>query len=292
MPPERCMSKTSEIVRSLKAWRKYGQEYLEGKGIDDARNDAWLLMEYVCNINKSFYYLHMNDAMDERDALQYQTMLKQRGAHIPVQYLVREAWFYGQPYQVNEHVLIPRQDTEVLVEETLKHLQPGMQVLDLCTGSGCILLSLIRHASVTGVGSDISAKALEIAEKNETMQHLKGARWIKSDLFEQIEGTFDVIVSNPPYIASGVIPTLMEEVRDHEPLLALDGHEDGLYFYRKIVSEAPAYLKDGGWLCMEIGYDQEQALRKLLTEAGYTAVTIKKDLADLPRVAAAQWREK
>lgn len=285
------MNKNSEILCSIKAWLTYAREYLEGRGIEDARQDAWLLMEYVCNINKSFYYLHMNDPMDEEDAAQYQELLRRRGSHIPVQYLIGEAWFYGQPYQVNENVLIPRQDTEVLIEEALQHLEPGMRILDLCTGSGCILLTLVRHASVTGAGSDISPKALEVARKNEKAQHLKGCTWIESDLFENIGGAFDMIVSNPPYIATKVIPTLMEEVRNHEPILALDGHEDGLYFYRKIVEQAPEYLKPGGWLCMEIGYDQREALYTLLNDTGYINVEIKKDLADLPRVAIAQWRE-
>ena len=132
------MNKNSEILCSIKAWLTYAREYLEGRGIEDARQDAWLLMEYVCNINKSFYYLHMNDPMDEEDAAQYQELLRRRGSHIPVQYLIGEAWFYGQPYQVNENVLIPRQDTEVLIEEALQHLEPGMRILDLCTGLSLI----------------------------------------------------------------------------------------------------------------------------------------------------------
>lgn len=283
------MSKEHEILTSLKAWRKYAQECLEDSGIVDAAQDAWLLMEYVCNINKSFYYLHMNDDMDKGDAIQYQELIHKRASHIPVQYLIGEAWFYGQPYQVNEHVLIPRQDTEVLIEEALSHLEPGMRILDLCTGSGCILLTLIRHASITGVGSDISLDALEVAKQNEKRQKLKGCTWVESNLFEQIGGTFDMITSNPPYIPTKVISGLMEEVRDHEPILALDGHEDGLYFYRKIVDEARQHLKPQGWLCMEIGHDQGEALTDLMTQSGYSSIEIKKDLAGLSRVAVAKW---
>lgn len=282
------MSSHEVILRSMKAWRKYGQEYLEAKGIGDAREDAWILMEYVCNITKSFYYMHMNDPMDEADTREYRSLIRKRGEHIPVQYLTGEAWFYGQPYVVNEHVLIPRQDTEVLAEEALKRLEPGMHVLDLCTGSGCILLTLVRHASVNGVGSDISSKALEVARLNAKRQNMKGCTWVESDLFDKIGGSFDMIVSNPPYIASEVIPTLMEEVREHEPILALDGRGDGLYFYRKITAQAGEYLKPGGWLCLEIGYDQADALRELLRENGYENIEIKCDLADLPRVALGQ----
>lgn len=283
------MSSKEELTRSMKSWRKYGQDYLEAKEIEDARMDAWLLMEYVCNITKSYYYMHMNDSMDQQDAMQYQELIKKRGAHIPVQYLIGEAWFFGQSFKVNEHVLIPRQDTEQLVEEALKYLQAGQRVLDLCTGSGCILLSLITQASVTGVGSDISPEALEVAKQNEKRMHVHGTTWVQGDLFENVTGTFDLIVSNPPYIATEVIPTLMEEVREHEPLLALDGHEDGLYFYRKIVAEAGKYLNRGGRLLMEIGYDQADVLTELLTEAGFLDVEIQRDLADLARVAGGLW---
>lgn len=283
------MSNKDELTRSMKSWRKYGQDYLEAKEIEDARMDAWLLMEYVCNITKSYYYMHMNDPMDQQDAIQYQELIQKRGAHIPVQHLIGEAWFYGQSFKVNEHVLIPRQDTEVLVEEALKYLQAGQRVLDLCTGSGCILLTLINQASVSGMGSDISPEALEIAKQNEKRLHIHGTTWVEGDLFEHVTGTFDLIVSNPPYIATDVIPTLMEEVRDHEPVLALDGHEDGLYFYRKIVAEAGKYLNHGGRLLMEIGYDQADALTKFLNEAGFLDVEIQRDLADLARVAGGLW---
>ncbi|MDD3279032.1 MAG: peptide chain release factor N(5)-glutamine methyltransferase [Lachnospiraceae bacterium] len=283
------MNNKEELTRSLKSWRKYGQDYLEAKEIEDARMDAWLLMEYVCNISKSYYYMHMNDSMDRQDALQYQEMIQKRGIHIPVQYLIGEAYFYGQSFKVNEHVLIPRQDTEILIEECEKYLQAGQRVLDLCTGSGCILLTLIRLASVSGVGSDISPEALAVAKSNEKRLHLHGVTWIEGDLFEHVTGTFDLIVSNPPYIATGVIPTLMEEVREHEPMLALDGHEDGLYFYRKIVGESAQYLNPGGRLLLEIGYDQAEALTAMLTEAGFANIEVQKDLADLARVVSGRW---
>lgn len=286
------MNKANMPLRSLKEWRSYGQGYLKDANIEDADTDAWLLMEYVCKMNRNYYYLHMDDFMEEKAALRYQELIHKRAVHIPVQYLIGEAWFYGESYLVDEHVLIPRQDTEVLIEESLKRLKPGMHILDLCTGSGCILLTLIRNASVTGAGSDISPQALAVAEKNQKRQGLKNCSWIESNLFEKIEGTFDMITSNPPYIPSEEIPGLMEEVRDHEPVLALDGHEDGLYFYRKIIDQSRRHLKSQAWLCMEIGFDQSNALTTLLTEAGYTNIQIIKDLAALPRVAVAQWISK
>ena len=278
------MRSGSSRERSLKAWLDYGTQYLETRQIADAKTDAWLLMEYVANITRSFYYMHMHEPMDESDAEDYLGLLKRRGEHVPVQYLTGEAWFYGYSFRVNQHVLIPRQDTEVLVEEALKRVMPGMRILDLCTGSGCILLSVLKNASVSGVGADISQEALLVAELNRKRLGVR-ASWIESDLFENIGGTFHMILSNPPYVPSSVIPGLDPEVREHEPVLALDGREDGLYFYRRIVSEAREYLSPGGWLCMEIGYDQGPVLRELLTKNGYREIEIIKDLAGNDRVA-------
>lgn len=278
------MDRPRRSLRSLQEWRRFGIEYLQAKGIEDARTDAWTLLEYVTNITRSYYYMHMNEEISEEDAEEYQRLLKRRGGREPVQYITGEAWFYGRSFRVNPHVLIPRQDTEILVEEVLKQTMPGMRVLDLCTGSGCILLTLLKEASVTGAGSDISPEALQVAEQNRKRLKVHGS-WIESDLFEKIGGTFDLIVSNPPYIASGVIRELEPEVREHEPLRALDGGRDGLDFYRRIVREAPEYLNPGGWLFLEIGYDQGESLRNLLEEAGFVSVEIVKDLAGLDRVA-------
>lgn len=275
-------------VRSMKDWLEYGIGFLEAHQIEDAKTDAWLLMEYTANINKSYYYMNMHEPMDAGDAEDYALLIHRRAEHIPVQYLIGEAWFYGRSFRVNESVLIPRQDTEILVEEALKRIRPGMHVLDLCTGSGCILLTVLKEAAVTGVGSDISADALLVAELNRKRLNAQ-ANWIQSDLFQEIGGSFDMILSNPPYIQTRVIEDLSPEVKDHEPHLALDGSEDGLLFYRRIVAETPEYLNPSGWLCMEIGYDQGDALRELLAGSGkYTNVEIVKDLSGLDRVALAQ----
>ena len=247
-------------------------------------------MEYVSNITRSFYYMHMHEPMDPGDAEDYLHLLKRRGEHMPLQYLTGEAWFYGYSFRVNQHVLIPRQDTEVLVEEALKRAMPGMRILDLCTGSGCILLSVLKEASVTGVGTDISPEALLVAELNRKRLGVH-ASWIESDLFEKVGGTFQMILSNPPYIRSSVISELDPEVREHEPLQALDGQEDGLYFYRKIVKESGGYLSPGGWLCLEIGYDQGEDLQHLLKAHGYIEIEIIKDLAGNDRVAVGKLPE-
>lgn len=273
------------LHRTFRQWLAYGRYYLEHAGIEDAQTDSWLLLEFVCNITRSFYFLHMNEQMDAAEAAEYQRLVGLRAEHIPLQHLTGEAWFYGEAFEVTPDVLIPRQDTEVLVEAALERLAAGMHILDLCTGSGCILLTLIREGCVTGVGADISERALAVARRNGARLKARGCTWIQGDLFERIGGVFDMIVSNPPYIASEEITRLMPEVREHEPLLALDGHEDGLYFYRRITAEAGEYLKPGGWLCLEIGYDQGEALQALLEEAGYEEIEIRRDLSGLPRVA-------
>lgn len=271
--------------RTFRQWLAYGRYYLEHAGIGDAQTDSWLLLEFVCNITRSFYFLHMNEEMETGEAEEYQRLIRLRAEHVPLQYLTGEAWFYGEAFEVTPDVLIPRQDTEVLVEAALERLAAGMRILDLCTGSGCILLTLVREGCVTGVGADVSERALAVARRNEKRRKARGCTWIQGDLFEHIGGVFDMIVSNPPYIASGEFPELMPEVREHEPLLALDGRADGLYFYRRITAEAGEYLKPGGWLCMEIGCGQGEALKDMLAGAGYEEIEIRKDLCGLPRVA-------
>ena len=162
--------------------------------------------------------------------------------------------------------------------------EEGQSILDMCTGSGCILLSLLHYSNnCTGVGVDISEAALTVAKTNCEALGLN-ASFLQSDLFEKVEGTYDIIVSNPPYIRSDVIPTLMEEVKGHEPMLALDGMEDGLYFYRKIVKESKKFLNGGGMLFFEIGYDQGAQVSEMMKLAGYCEVKVVKDLAGLDRV--------
>lgn len=189
-------------------------------------------------------------------------------------------------------MLIPRQDTEVLVETVLSYLKPESDILDMCTGSGCILLSLLAMGKAChGIGADISADALQVAIKNkarisEQCQKELEAAFIESNLFTAIESgkKFDVIVSNPPYIASAVIDSLEPEVRLHEPMQALDGTADGLYFYRKIIQESRSFMKEQAGLFFEIGYDQAEAVAELMKEAGFTNVTVKQDYAGLDRV--------
>ena len=269
---------------------KKGTEKLVKDGVPDAGSDAWMLMEFAFEIEKGYYFLHEDDKIEKEQQERYEKLIAEREKRIPLQQITQTAWFMGYPFYVNENVLTPRFDTEILVEQVGKLLKPGMRILDLCTGSGCILLSLLseyRELNLEGVGADISAAALNVAKENQKRLKVK-ASMVESNLFSQVEGEFDLIVSNPPYIATGELQKLMPEVRDHEPQLALDGKEDGLYFYREIIKQASGYLRSGGWLCFEIGYDQGEALEQLMKYAGYKNVKIGKDLAGLDRIAIGQ----
>lgn len=267
---------------------RYGKKYLADRQIENSGGDAWYLMEYVWGIDRNYYFLHSDDIIEQKDEERYRDLLQKRGSHIPLQHLTGTCDFMGLTFQVNDQVLIPRQDTETLVESALSRLKEGDRALDLCTGSGCIILSLEKlRPGIRGLGADISAAALAVAKRNRDSLGLESDFCI-SDLFEGIEGVFDMIVSNPPYIASGKIPGLMEEVRGFEPLLALDGGADGLDFYRRIIKDARNFLKPGGWLGLEIGYDQREAVEELLRRQGFIRTETLQDLAGLDRTVWAE----
>ncbi len=263
---------------------KLGEKVLETASIVEAKLDAWLLLEMVCKIDRSFYYLHMEDDLLEEQVSEYEIALKKRAEHVPLQYIVGETEFMGLKFKVNSSVLIPRQDTETLVEEALKVITPGMRVLDLCTGSGCIIVSILHNvADVEGYAIDISKQALNVAKENAKLNGV-AVNFERSDLFDNVTGTFDVIVSNPPYIPSLEVVKLMPEVGSFEPLEALDGKEDGLYFYREIIASCKEYLKPEGRILFEIGYDQGEAVQTMLLDAGFKEVCVIKDLARNDRV--------
>ena len=277
-------------------WLRKASASLESAGIADAESDAWLMFSHVTGMSRMEYTLDRDKCLSDEEICSLAKMLEKRNQHIPVQQITGEAWFMGYPFFVNENVLIPRMDTEVLVEAVLTRL-PAVpvtengkrRVLDMCTGSGCILLSLLKEEKgLLGTGADISEKALLVARENAHRLECE-AQFIFSDLWENIEDTYEIIVSNPPYIVRNVISTLDTEVKDHEPVLALDGGEDGLDFYRKIVADTHRHLVPGGRGGVEIGYDQGQALTALLKKAGYRNIEILKDLAGLDRVALG-WR--
>lgn len=277
---------------TLKQSYKVGTVKLAEEGIEEFSLDAWYLLEYVTGVSKAMYFAEPERAVSEENADRYIDCIRRRAAHIPLQHITGEQEFMGYPFCVNEHVLIPRQDTEILVEEAIQVMRPKMKVLDMCTGSGCIVLSILKMCrekyymtDLQGIGADVSEEALKVARENGRRLGVP-VTWIQSDLFEKIpeEEKYDVIVSNPPYIETAVIDTLQEEVRLHDPYIALDGKEDGLYFYRRIISEAGKYLKTQGKLMFEIGCDQAEAVEELMKNAGYEQITVKKDLAGLDRV--------
>ncbi len=263
---------------------EFGTKCLTDAGVPDAALDAWYLLQMVCKIERSYYYVHGEEDITQDAQKEYEIAVQKRAEHIPLQYIIGEQEFMGLRFKVNSNVLIPRQDTETLVEQVLKIVKPGMKVLDLCTGSGCVLISVLKNApELTGMGSDISKTALLVAKENAKL-HEVDAEWVRSDLFDNITETFDVIMANPPYIPTGEILSLMPEVRDFEPENALDGGVDGLDFYRKIAGQVKDYLNPGGYVYMEIGYDQGEAVSELMRNAGFTEVEVIKDLARNDRV--------
>lgn len=263
---------------------EFGTKCLTDAGVPDAALDAWYLLQMVCKIERSYYYVHGEEDITQDAQKEYEIAVQKRAEHIPLQYIIGEQEFMGLRFKVNSNVLIPRQDTETLVEQVLKIVKPGMKVLDLCTGSGCVLISVLKNApELTGMGSDISKAALFVAKENAKL-HEVDAEWVRSDLFDNITETFDVIMANPPYIPTGEILSLMPEVRDFEPENALDGGADGLDFYRKIAGQVKDYLNPGGYVYMEIGYDQGEAVSELMRNAGFTEVEVIKDLARNDRV--------
>ena len=265
---------------------KKGQKELEEAGVPDGNLDARLLLEYVCHVSRSTLLAHGDKEASPVEVEKYSEFLKKRRDRIPLQHLTGEQEFMGLSFLVNENVLIPRQDTEILVEEVMKDLHGGSSILDLCTGSGCILISLLKYSNdCHGIGVDLSAQALEVAKRNrEALIPEKDCVFLEGDLFEKVKGRFDVLTSNPPYIPSKVVDGLMPEVRDHEPRMALDGLEDGLHFYRRIIKECPPFLNRGAQVFFEIGYDQGEAVSELMREAGFQEVRIVKDYAGLDRV--------
>lgn len=268
-----------------------GKTILRGAQIEEGDLDAWYLLEYVSGCTRKDYFLYPDREATEEIRQRYAEMIRKRSMHIPLQHLTKSQEFMGYTFCVSEDVLIPRQDTEILVEEAVKYICPGMKILDLCTGSGCILLSILKMVpDVEGTGSDLSEKALLVAEQNRKRLDVP-AFFVQSDLFEQVEGRYDCILSNPPYIPSEVIGTLAEEVREHEPRMALDGREDGLYYYGKIIRECPGYLLPQGMLFLEIGYDQAEPVRTWM-EKEFTDIHVVKDLSGLDRVVCGRLKSR
>ena len=273
-------------MKYIEAFDKY-VKLLEEKNFKDAKSDILLLIYEIFDFDFSKWTMYKYDEIEDISKLDtLNKYVKKRLGHMPIQYILNKAYFCGLPLYVNENVLIPRFDTEVLVEEVLKisKKDKSKRILDICTGSGAIAIALKKLGGFERVDAlDISDKALEVAKRNANELDLN-INFLKSDMFSSLtcENKYDIIVSNPPYIQSDVVDTLESEVKDFEPRLALDGDVDGMKFYKIIAKNYEDYLVDNGVLALEIGYDEANDIRALFEGKN---VVIKKDLANLDRVA-------
>jgi release factor glutamine methyltransferase len=284
-----------------------GAEKLKAAGVETAEYDARQLLNYSYGKTSAQLLAEMDRDLcpgatggtepadivscpgDCGARITYNLVLARRAAREPLQHILGTAGFMGLDFHVDPSVLIPRQDTETLVETVLQEEKdPGITVLDLCTGSGCIAIALKKLGAYREVSaSDIGKETLKTARSNARANQAP-VSFLESDLFEKIPGKYDLIVSNPPYIPTGTIDTLEPEVRDHDPKAALDGGADGLEFYRRIISEAPQHLNHNGRIYLEIGYDQADAVRQMFQANGFEEVRVIRDLAGLDRVVRAK----
>ena len=269
---------------------------LKENNIDDANLKARILLSDLLGKNKEYLMIHDDDEIEDGLSNIFFEKIERLKNHEPLQYVINKQEFMGFEFYIDKNVLIPQPDTENLVEEIIlltellrKNEKTELRILDMCTGSGAIAISiskLIRNCLV--YASDISKEALKIAEENSS-RNQANVLFFESDLFGKISELykFDIIVSNPPYIESNIINTLSEEVQN-EPIIALDGGEDGLDFYRKIVKESKKYLNSNGYLAFEIGYNQRAEVEKILEENGYKNIYSRKDLAGNDRIVVGQ----
>ena len=269
-----------------------GKELLILAGIEEAALDARLLLEHVTGLTRSALLLSWAQELSEEQLQAYKVLLARRALREPLQHIVGSVSFMGIDIACDGRALIPRQETELLAEQAIEYSKAvekdGLTVLDLCTGTGCIAISLAllgRYSAVTA--TDISEEALALAGEN-IARNKASVELLQGDLFAAVEDRrFDVIVSNPPYIAAVELKTLMPEVQEHDPLLALDGGADGLKFYRRIAAEAPQHLKPGGRLYLEIGAGQGEAVSTLLAENGFADIRILQDYSGRDRIVTA-----
>ena len=275
---------------NLREVLKQGIEKLKENNIEDASLKAKMLLSEILEMKKEYLIVHEEEILDEPDINTFFEKIDRLVNNEPIQYILNRQDFMGLNLYVDSNVLIPQPDTEILVEEViaLANEKENLKILDMCTGSGAIAISLAKYIKNSNVyATDISENALEIAKDN-SLKNITDITFIHSDVFENVkENEFDFIVSNPPYIETDVIKTLSKEVQN-EPHIALDGGEDGLYFYRKISKEAFDFLKQDGYLAFEIGYNQREAVENLLRENGYKNIYSKKDLGGNDRIVIGQ----
>lgn len=285
------------------------EEKLTAANVPDAKTDAWRLFEHFTGMSRGEYFLKQNDTLGTEQVAEYCTgsfgdAIQKRVNHVPLQHIIGTQTFFGREFKVSADTLIPRFDTEIVVEKAINEVGDyclktrknveEIKLLDMCTGTGCILISMVSELGMScGVGTDISAGAITLAgENSDNNGTVDRTSFYRGDLFEALTGTgfndikFDVIVSNPPYIKSEDIKMLDTEVRDYEPGAALDGGEDGLLFYRRIVAESVGHITENGRLIFEIGCDEADDVMRIMISGGYKDIKVYKDLAGLDRVVA------
>ena len=269
-------------------------EILNSAGVPEARKEAAALLIHLLDVDRTFLISHSEDELDDSSLARLRVFVERRARGEPAQYITGYQDFYGRRFEVNRDVLIPRPETEGLVENALSRI-PQEQTFSICdvgTGSGCIAITILcERALVSAVAVDISEAALEIARRNASaLGAVDRISLVKSDCFSTLPPTpnFDLIISNPPYVAARVLPGLQREVRDYEPLLALSPGDDGLTIIRRLLVESPRFLKPEGYLCMEIGFDQGEAVQNLVDVTVWRLVSIIPDLQQIPRIVVLQ----
>lgn len=272
----------AEVLRSA-------SQILERAGVPEARRESHSLLSFILGKDRTFLITHAEDELDDVSVRRFQDSVERRAAGEPLQYITGVQDFFGREFRVTPDVLIPRPETELLVEAALELAGPAQFICDVGTGSGCIAISLLCEiAEARVVAIDKSPAAIEVAKWNaENLSVSDRAVFVISDCFEALDPgryRFDLVVSNPPYVSEAMIGGLQREVRDHEPLIALSPGGDGLSVIRRLLQETPAFLKDNGYLMMEIGFDQGEAVKELVDRGVWRLMGIKPDLQSIPRI--------
>lgn len=270
-------------------------QLLQTAGVPEARREAGSLLSFVIEKDRTFLISHAEDQLDESDLHRFQNVVARRAEGEPLQYITGVQDFYGREFRVTPDVLIPRPETELLVEAALAVIagQPGPSVCDVGTGSGCIAVTLLcERKDARAVAVDISDAALEVAAENARRHDVNERIVLRlSDCFDALNAaTFDLVVSNPPYVSAAALAGLQREVRDHEPLVALSPGGSGLSVIRRLLQDGPAFVKPNGHLIMEIGFDQGETVKKLIDDKFWRLVEIRPDLQSIPRIVVVQRR--
>jgi release factor glutamine methyltransferase len=280
------MNSIAEVLREA-------SQMLEHVGVPEARREAGSLLSFVIGKDRTFLISHAEDVLNDDLVDQYRGVVERRAAGEPLQYITGVQDFFGREFRVTPDVLIPRPETELLVEAVLELDRAASLICDVGTGSGCIAITLLCELNnARAIGLDKSPAALEVAKFNaEKLSVADRAEFVVSDCFDSLEPReFDLIVSNPPYVSAGVLAGLQREVRDHEPLVALSPGPDGLSIIRRLIQEAPAFLKQHGHLIMEIGFDQGEAVQQLIDANVWELLEVRPDLQCIPRIVVLRKR--